>query len=112
MTTKPTRVPTVFGPETWFPVQPVLPGPFREWREAEFERVKSRLVGERLTGSEDLESNVNVRRAANEAAALAWATPYPLLLFPVLFEEAADSALARLQRQRQIRVRSRELLPS
>jgi len=29
----------------------------------------------------------------NEAAALAWITPYPALVFPGLFEEKAEAAL-------------------
>jgi hypothetical protein len=52
----------------------------------------------------------HLRRAASEAAALAWATQYPLLVFPALFEEKADMALLRAARQEQIRQRSRELL--
>ena len=56
------------------------------------------------------EFSIQVRRAANEAAALAWVTPYPLLFFPVLFEEKANAELRVALRQQQIRQRSGELL--
>ena len=51
-----------------------------------------------------------MRRAANEAAALAWATLYPLLVFPVLFEEKIEAALRQAERQARILESSRELL--
>jgi hypothetical protein len=55
------------------------------------------------------ELSIQIRRAANEAAALAWVTPYPLLVFPVLFEEKAAAELAVANRQQQIRKRTCEL---
>ena len=51
-----------------------------------------------------------LRRAADEAAALAFATRYSVLVFPALFEQQAQAALFRPGRQQQIRQRSRELL--
>jgi hypothetical protein len=51
-----------------------------------------------------------LRRAANDAAALAWATLYPLLVFPVLFEEQTRAALRQAERQARIFESSRELL--
>ena len=45
-----------------------------------------------------------LRFALNEAEALAWQTPYPQLLFPVLAYEKAESA--RQWAERQSRVRS------
>jgi hypothetical protein len=41
---------------------------------------------------------------------LAWVTRYPLLVFPALFDEQAEAALLRAERQEQVRQRSRELL--
>lgn len=38
------------------------------------------------------QANSGLRRAANEAAALALVTPFPLLVFPGLFQEKADKA--------------------
>jgi hypothetical protein len=51
-----------------------------------------------------------LRRAANEAAALAWASIYPLLVFPVLFEEKTQAALRQAERQARIFKSSCELL--
>jgi|WetSurMetagenome_2_1015567.scaffolds.fasta_scaffold1086638_1 hypothetical protein len=105
-----TRVPTRFGAETRFEVRPVPPVPFRAAQETEFERLKSRLLAEQLAGTPVPELNSPLRRAANEAAALAWATVVPLLVFPVLFEEKIEAALRQAARQARIRERSRELL--
>ena len=104
------RVPTKFGPDTGFEVKPSPPAPFRARQEAELERLKARLLAERLERRGQPQLDNHVRRAASDAAALAWVTQYPLLVFPALFEEKADAALLRAERQEQIRQRSRELL--
>jgi len=104
------RVPTHFGPDTGFEVRPNPPAPFRAREEAEFERLKERLLAERLEERGEPQLVSYLRRAANEAAALAWVTRYPLLVFPALFEEKAGTALLRAERQEQIRQRSRVLL--
>jgi hypothetical protein len=101
---------TEFGPETRFEVSPLPPAPFRAGHEDELERLKSRLLAERLGDTVGAEANSQVRRAANEAASLAWLTKYPLLVFPALFEEKADLALARVEQQDRVRRISRELL--
>ena len=100
----------MFGPETGFEVEPRPPAPFHTGQQAELERLKARLLAERLAGRWSLPLAYQVRRAANEAAALAWVTRYPLLVFPTLFEEKAQTALLRAERQEQIRQRSRVLL--
>ena len=105
-----TRVPTRFGPETRFEVRPVPPAPFRAVQETEFERLKSRLLARQLAAAPAPELNSPLRRAANEAAALAWATVVPLLVLPVLFEEKIEAALRHAALQACIRERSRELL--
>lgn len=99
-----------FGPETRFTVEPVPTGPFRAVEESRFEKLKARLLAERLDAAWEPGANSLVRRAANEAAALAWLTPYPLLVFPVLFEEKANLASRVAARQQEVRQRSRELL--
>jgi len=104
------RVPTRFGPETRFEVRPVPPAPFRAVLETEFERLKNRLLVRHLAEAPAPELNPPLRRAANEAAALAWATVVPLLVFPVLFEEKIEAALRHAARQTRIREASRELL--
>ena len=110
MNTRYRRLPTEFGPETRFEVKPSPPAPFRALQESEFERLKNGLLGQRLGDLWRPEFSIQVRRAANEAAALAWVTPYPLLFFPVLFEEKANAELRVALRQQQIRQRSGELL--
>jgi hypothetical protein len=104
------RVPTEFGTETGFEVRPASPAPFRRLEENRLERLKKELLGERLEEATEPRFNSYLRRAANEAAALAWVTPYPLLVFPALFEEKAEFALARADRQEDVRERSRELM--
>ena len=110
MNTKYRSVPTRFGPETGFKVKPGPAAPFRARQEAELERLKTRLLSERLGALGNPRADGPLSRAANDAAALAWVTRYPLLLFPVLFEEKANTALLRVERQEQVRRRSRELL--
>jgi len=104
------RVPTRFGPETRFELKPAPPAPFRAAQETRFERLKNELLNERLGDLLDSAFNSYVRAAANEAAALAWVTPYPLLAFPTLFDEKAEAALLLAEKQEDVLERSRELL--
>ena len=104
------RVPTRFGPETRFELKPLPAAPFRVVQENRFERLKNDLLKERLGALPEPEFNSYVRTAANEAAALAWVTPYPLLVFPTLFEEKADSAVESAEKQEDVFERSRELV--
>ena len=104
-----TRVLTEFAPETRFDVRPNPPAPFRAVQETEFERLKNRLLAEELQVAET-ELNAPLRRAANEAAALAWVTLYPLLVFPTLFEEKIAAAVRQTARQARIYENTRELL--
>ena len=65
------RVPTEFGPDTGFEVKPNLLVPFRAKEEAELERLKARLLAEWLKTRGGPKLDSHLRRAANEAAALA-----------------------------------------
>lgn len=104
------RLPARFGPETRFEVRPAPPAPFRATQETEFERLKNRLLTETLLAIAKPELNVSVRRAANEAAALAWVTFYPLLVFPALFEEKLRHAVSHAERQARVYAAGRELV--
>jgi hypothetical protein len=84
--------------------------PFRAVQENEFERLNARLLRERLTDAQTTRLGGELRRAANEAAGLAWATAFPLLFFTALFEEKVRGALKRATRQEMIRVETRELV--
>ena len=86
---------TEFAPETRFTVTPVPAAPFRATVETAFERLKNQLLLERLEHLSDPQLNSQLRRVANEAAAVAWVTAYPLLVFPGLFQEKAELAMAR-----------------
>lgn len=96
--------------EEYFEAPATAHVPFRVTQETEFERLKNKLLTEKLLAAAQPTLNDPIRRAANEAAALAWVTFYPLLVFPVLFEEKARTALRQTTRQSHIYARSRELL--
>ena len=68
------RVATSFAPETRFELRPAPPAPFRASLESDFELLKNRLLDEHLAENDRPELTVPLRRAANEAAALAWVT--------------------------------------
>jgi hypothetical protein len=104
------RVPAEFAPEVKFEVAAGPPSPLRARQDAELERLKNQLLQERRGEAWDSRLRNALQRAANDAAALAWVTPYPLLVFPVLFHEKAEAAVHQAQRQTQLRARSRELL--
>jgi hypothetical protein len=55
--------------------------------ENELERLKNRLLREALSQEPAVWLVAPLRRAANEAAAIAWLEPHPLLVFPELFAE-------------------------
>ena len=101
---------TRLGPEKGFELSRSPAVPFRAAQEAELELLKKRLLQERLARTRTPGLNVPLRRAANDAAALAWVTAYPMLVFPVLFDEKARAALLQARRQDGVRERSRELL--
>ena len=104
------RLAAKFAAETRFAVRLAPAAPFRANLETEFERLKSRLLAERLAAVGRPQLNAPLRRAANEAAALAWVTFYPLLVFPLLFEEKTANALRHAERQARIFASSRDLL--
>jgi hypothetical protein len=88
------QVPTVFEPEIRFEMTPIPVLPLGVPLETRFDRLRAQLLLEHLQELENKGLSRQVRRAANEAAALAWVTPYPLLVFPALFEERTQRALA------------------
>jgi hypothetical protein len=105
-----TSVPARFGPETRFELRPAPAAPFRATQETEFERLKDQLLAEQLAEAPLPGLSPSLRRAANEAAALAWVTQFPLLVFPVLFAEKTAAALRQAERQARIYANSRELI--
>ena len=91
-----------FAPETRFELRPAPPAPFRATQEHDFEQLKDRLLAEKLFLAKTPELYATLRRAANEAAALAWSAFCPLLLFPGLFEEKVAELTRQQKRQRRI----------
>ena len=90
------------------PQTPLRTTPVRGLMEIEIEQLKNRLVAELLRTTPNLAMNRHLLQAANEAAALAWIAPFPLLLLPVLLEEKVKAAQLRLERQKNIHHRSQQ----
>ena len=75
----------------------------------ELEQFKRCLLGERRSAY-DLHVHSGLNRAADEAASIAWATPYPLLVLPVLMEEKLEDARRRAELQKAIYERSQPIV--
>ena len=110
MKLKENKLKTRFAPETRFALRPVPPAPFRATLDTEFERLKTELLARQLARTAAPDLNAPLRRAANEAAALAWNTLFPLLVFPALFEEKVAETVRHAQRQARIYAVSREII--
>lgn len=93
------KVPTEFAAETRFAVNPVPAAPFRGTHETELERLKNRLLRELLASAPTPDLYAPLRRASNEAAALAWGTSFPLLVLPELLREKAEVARSYTRKQ-------------
>ena len=84
--------------------------PFPEMAEIDLEGLKQRMLREALEGAIATALHLLLRRAANEAAAVAWMHGQPLLVFPVLFAEKAAAARKQYHKQELIRSRSAEMV--
>ena len=104
------NLPAKFARNTRFAVNALTTVPFRGNQDTDLEQLKVRLLRQLLNGDVTADLNVRLRRAANEAAALAWLEPYPLLVFPTLLEEKARVATKQVAKQRKVYQRSRRLL--
>lgn len=82
------------------PVPPPLPE-----RAEELGRLKDQLLVGLLEKTSDPALQARYRWAAEDAAALAFVTPWPSLFFPVLFAEKASEAQARVRQQHRINLR-------
>jgi hypothetical protein len=71
------------------------------------ELLKQRLLRDRLASVADPELRRWLVLAAEDSAAVAWTTPFPLLVLPELIEERARAAQVRVERQRNILQRGR-----
>ena len=75
----------------------------------ELEQFKQCLLGEHRS-AHDLHVHSWLSRAADEAASIAWATPYPLLVLPVLLEEKMRDARRKAELQKMIYERSQPIV--
>ena len=110
MKTQRTKLRATFGRETRYDLVPIPAVPYRGTCETELEQFKQQLLRRALDSAADAELYAPLRRAANEAAAVAWTTPFPLLFLPGLFEEKRRTAETQAVRQKRVRARSRQLL--
>lgn len=78
--------------------------------ENQFANLKDDLLGNLLEETNTVSLQPRLELAANEAAALAWTTEYPLLVFPALLDELARRERLREDRQQKIRARSEKLM--
>ena len=75
-----------------------------------FQALQNRLLEETLGQTPNPILRENLHGVANEAAALAWTTQFPLLLMPVLFQEKARSVRLQLKKQHHVSMRSQQLV--
>jgi len=85
------------------------PAPFAQTGESELEHLKNSLLEQSLAQVATTDLTTPLRRAANEAAALAWLEPDPLFVFPALFEEKVAAAKRRAHKQVMVKARSSNL---
>jgi hypothetical protein len=74
--------------------------PVRGTVETELDNLKKRLLEPLMEKTRDLDAEAALRLAATEAAALAWTTPFPLLLLPALLEEKVERTERYLAQQK------------
>jgi len=101
---------TRFKPKTRFDVDAPAPTAARGPVESELEQLKARLLKPLINETADAAQNAPLKLAANEAAGLAWFTPFPLLFFPALLEEKIYAAQRQQARQELIRKQTGDLL--
>jgi hypothetical protein len=89
------------GPE--FEPNPLLLAPQRGHPETQIERLKEQLLAPILISVESASLIQEIRWVANEAAALAWCSVCPVLVFPALLGEKVRASLRWWERQCQMR---------
>jgi hypothetical protein len=108
--TIPGRIPSPTSLERRFEERLAPEGRRRRELSRRIEDLKVRLLRQQVMAAPNLELIPAIHRAANEAAAEAWFTPCPLLVFPTLLEEKVASAKQIAERQERIREQTRKLL--
>lgn len=110
MNLKPNQcISTQFDNEVAFEMTP-LPGVVpSDTVQLRFVELQNRLVEETLHETPNPFLREGLHQAANEAAALSWTTPYPLLVMPVLFNEKVHAVRLRLGKQHRVAMKSQSL---
>ncbi|MFN7141174.1 MAG: hypothetical protein ACK4UN_17735 [Limisphaerales bacterium] len=75
----------------------------------ELQNLKARMLSALLATTEEPELCRQFTLAANEAAAIAWNKPYPVLMFPCLFEEKVRELKLWFRRQQRVLVATQAL---
>lgn len=104
------RVKPRFRGETRFELTPRFDLLTEDSTQRAFEQLKARLLNPVLNHASDPTLRHQLRLAANEAAAVAWTTPYPLLVLPMLLEEKADRVHSYTRRQEQVEQSTHQLV--
>lgn len=102
MKDKTTKLYTRFTREKRFVIKPTAAAQRRQRQAAQLAELKGRLLKEVLAEVDDSELVPAYQRAAGDAAAVAWLTPWPTLFFPALFEEKVEEARRYVARQRMV----------
>jgi hypothetical protein len=74
------------------------------------EQLRKSLLSKHQQTVSDLDIHAHFDLAANEAASIAWATTYPLLVFPLLLQEKIQEAERKARVQRGIYRRSQKIM--
>jgi hypothetical protein len=110
MKTNTKRLTARFARSTRFTVTPVSAAADRARNVKRLDQLKDLLLRQHLATLPEADGRSALRHAANEAASLAWATPFPLLILPTLLEEKVEATARRMRQQEDIRRRSAVLL--
>jgi hypothetical protein len=102
-------VPTRFGRKTRFELRPRFEPIRGDLTRSAFEHLKTQLLKPALNAAHDLTLRRQLQLAANEAAAVAWTTPFPLLVLPELWQEKAAEVHRYTMRQEQVQEASQLL---
>lgn len=100
------KLKTFFDPDTEFEATLLEGAPLKE----AFAELQEALMAETLELTGTLALHAPLKQAANEAAALAWTTGFPLLVFPALFQEKAERVRFREKKALRIKAQTADLL--
>ena len=109
-TSRDRSLPAQWAADVAFELTPVPGAVPPEMVRIKFMELQSGLVKDCLGETRNPIVRGGIHSAANEAAALAWMTAYPLLVMPVLFHEKARETRRRLDKQQSVSMRTERLI--